>query len=61
MTDTIASVVKVILDSERKSGHEMSAERAVLLNENYFMKKIRNSKNILVTGEPGPWNSFIIR
>ena len=61
MTDTIASVIMSIMESEKKSGHIMNNKRAVLLNEDDFMKKLSNSKNILVTGEPGPWNSFIIR
>ena len=57
----VSSMVHIIVEAERKLGHDMDGQQAVLLNEEDFKNRASLCKHIVVTGEPGPWNSIIIR
>lgn len=61
VSNIVSSLVHLIVEAERESGHDMEGQQAVLLKEEEFKNRASLCKHIVVTGEPGPWNSIIIR
>lgn len=61
LTNTQQTVFKVIAEAEKSCGRVMSIADAVQLNRKDFLARAKQAKVIVITGDPGPWNSLILR
>jgi len=58
---TTNTLTQIILEAEKKFGHIIEIGREHLLSMEEFKDRAKKANYIVRTGEPGPWNSVIIR
>ena len=61
MSLTTNTLTQIILEAEKKFGHLIEIGREHLLSMEEFKDRAKKANYIVRTGEPGPWNSVIIR
>jgi len=61
VSQTTNTLTQIILEAEEKFGHIIEIRKEYLLTMEQFKERAEKANYIVRTGEPGPWNSIIIR